>query len=430
MPYEQTALKIYGDSTNNATVPRFNTYYYMPICKLNFASAMIDESPSTIRFRIEMFNGQLNQRVVPIFVGQLLGIGNTGINPHRVTVVKYQWLQLVNPDLSTSFTIISNDTSQSYTERFFWFKINCSSPENAAQVLNEIKFKPNPLLSRLKLRLFLPLSDFSENRELPIIMEHIIGGEFMAQLIQRFPNVNRTVLLGPDRPDIFRYDQIMSQSRQAIIGRFSDQDKFALTSDSEIQLQELLTAILLDQQFRVVNDVTPGDRRYDFDYLYWEEEKFRPDLVAANLNLIYDNLNGTLMKETLSNAFRSAESSRTVPDYLNVPGLFELQQLIEERPPSLKILEEFFWKIERIVNWRIVAGVGRFTVKWFNVTEINLPRILNPATYKGLKVNATFRAVLTNPIYIDPINTDTTNVTSLVNKAQLKEDQNKGQITI
>ena len=419
MPYEQTTINIYADSNNKASEPMSNRYYFMPFSKLDHKSAKIDSSPWAIQFQIEMWNDQLRDDVTR-FISERIGYPGLR-SSSQVSVLQFQSAQLVSPVVSSVFSVGQNNANQIYkNEKILWFTIVCSSTENAAKVLTDITSKPHLLLGNLKIRYLLPSSDFLEHRELPIKMEHVTGGEFMKQLIRRFPNINRAIILGPDRPDVVRENQLISQSYQAIVNPFSDQDKFMMTADSEFQLRELLTTNVMDfQHFRLNNDfkysyTTP----YDINYLYWEEENYRPDLIARKINIVYDRFNNT-MKEEMVKAFQAAVLDKSVPNYFAFPGLVEVHQQMNEGPPTLNKLEAFFWKIERIIAWTTVLQVARFRVKWFGVTEINLPRILNPATYNGLKVNATFRAVLTCPLFI-------MDFSFLVSQFQAVEIRNRG----
>ena len=390
----------------------------------------MDESPLSIKFRVEIWNDQLRLDVTRFIASRL---GYYALRLSQVRILQFQTPQLINPVPSSLFAINENDPSQLYNnEQFLWFRIVCSSPTNAAQVLNEIKSKPYMLLSRLKIRYFLPSSDFLENREFPIKMEHITGGQFVKQLIQRYPNTSRTVVLGPDRPDGgVRYDEILNQSRKAILGPFSE-DKFVLTADSEFQLKEFLdiditNLVTFQYQYQYYSNRV---RSYTFDNLYWEEEKFRPDFVAEKLNIIYNNSDG-YWKDRMVQVFNNARLHKSTFDYVNSPWLIEFQRMMDEGPPSLEKLEILFWKVERLViYWSYLVGaILRFLVRSFRWMEIDLPRMTNPATYNGLKLNATFRGIVTIQVYLSAITT-TTDLTYLVDQVPIQEETNKSKTNL
>jgi hypothetical protein len=388
MPYGNFRVNIYEHANNNkaTTTNAINKkYFYAPIALLNHRSAQSFfnnvTKQSEVRFRIEMWNTKVENKVVSYLTKYL----NMTIEDNQVQVIPLEKVVLASTKPSTVFTL-PTDWLLYQLDMSLQFTLSCFNQKDCNRLAASMRNKPQQF-DHFKL-LFSLSSQSTQTRQTVIRIENIVNGQMMTQLMQKFNESTKDALLtASDEKKL-----LTESTTNVLIDTFDDSD--VVSQNSESQVYKILESLLVSSR-TIIKD--QSDKMWDS--VFWNEDNYRPDKTTKTLNDIYRKLDKEDQKK-LINTFQNTNSFEYGAGGSVVGiGSFETRfktELSRHGSTTNEDINKLFQESKDHGEW----DGEKFVPKPLKLSRINLSKLRDTQSLQDREVNVKYStAVLSMPIH-------------------------------
>ncbi|XP_046653802.1 uncharacterized protein LOC124344330 isoform X2 [Daphnia pulicaria] len=388
MPYGNFRVNIYEHANNNkaTTTNAINKkYFYAPIALLNHRSAHSFfnnvTQESEVRFRIEMWNTKVENKVVSYLTKYL----NMTIEDNQVQVIPLEKVALVSTKSSTVFSL-PTDWLLYQQHQSVKFTLSCFVKKDCDQIAADMRSNPQQF-DQFKL-LFSLSSQSTQTRQTVIRIDNIVKGQMMTQLMQKFNESTKDALLtASDEKKL-----LTESTTNVLIDTFDDSD--VVSQNSESHVYNMLESLLVSSR-TIIRD--QSDKMWDS--VFWNEDNYRPDKTTKTLNDIYRKLDKEDQKK-LINTFQNTNSFEYGAGGSVVGiGSFETRfktEISRHGSTTKEDINKLFQESKDHGQW----DGEKFVPKPLKLSRINLSKLRDTQSLQDRKVNVKYStAVLSMPIH-------------------------------
>jgi len=268
MPYEDYGISIYGHSENSLKAINEKQYFYAPISKLLHKSAEISFNNVTKQHEV-IFPIQIVRKYTEKLVKH-------PVDKEKIRVLSIEKVRLSSKHQSDAFRL-KDDWIDYRRNQVLLFKLTCQRFDPCNRLSHEMKSNPQQF-NDLRLAFAVP-SQAKMNQEITLRMVSILDGSFVLELIKIYPGAKEVFLNAEDEK------RLLAESKEKII-LTSVEDLADVNPKLDEDLDALLNHLLIESRGKI----TYYHDSNLWESLYWMEEDYRPDKVAASLNEIYKKL--------------------------------------------------------------------------------------------------------------------------------------------
>lgn len=270
MQYGNVRVQISEDAKNPTSPEIKKMYYYSPLTLLDHKSAKSGFNNVTkqaeLRFRIEMWNDDVNNKVVE-YLSQFLGYE---VKPSQVKVRSFDKVMMANANPFPAVYTLSNDWLPYQMEKSIWFTLTCLQQKDCDQV--EALTHQNPTDFE-HFKFF--FGDAITKTQLTNIRV-INSGGMASKLLQRYPKEKDVYLTANDE------NKLVSELETNIfLESFGGFDMISPNSISEIRT--VIRELIVESKTRV-KDM----EKQDLDKVYQKSKdhgKLDGEMLLSKINL-------------------------------------------------------------------------------------------------------------------------------------------------
>jgi hypothetical protein len=387
MPYGNFRVNIYEHANNNkaTTTNAINKkYFYAPIALLNHRSAHSFfnnvTQESEVRFRIEMWNTKVENKVVSYLTKYL----NMTIEDNQVQVIPLEKVALVSTKSSTVFSL-PTDWLLYQQHQSVKFTLSCFVKKDCDQIAADMRSNPQQF-DQFKL-LFSLSSQSTQTRQTVIRIDNIVKGQMMTQLMQKFNESTKDALLtASDEKKL-----LTESTTNVLIDTFDDSD--VVSQNSESHVYNMLESLLVSSR-TIIRD--QSDKMWDS--VFWNEDNYRPDKTTKTLNDIYNKLENQDQKKFINSFQNTDKNGFSIGGGIETIGTFETKfenEISRHGSTTKEAINKLLKESKDNAQW----DGEKFVPKPLQLSKINLANLRDTQSFKDRRVSVKYStAVLSTPI--------------------------------
>lgn len=385
MPYGNFRINIYEHAHNPKSNQSEKKYFYAPIALLNHKSAVsfsnnVTQRPE-VRFRIEMWNTKVENKVV----NYLTDLLRHPIKAIQVQIIPLDKVILASTSPSNVFSLKSKWLPYQL-DKSLQFTLSCLTPRDCNRLAASMRSKPEQFHD-FKL-LFSLSSQSTQTKQTVIRIDNIVTGHMMTQLLQRFNQSTKEILLtASDEKKL-----LTESTTNVLVDTFDDSD--VVSQDSESQVYNLLNSLLVTSRTIIKEQ---NDQMWQS--VFWNDDNYRPDKTTQTMNDIYKKLDKE-QKKLFIDTFQNTDTNEAgvSTSFLEMASTSAtIKNEISRHGSTTKDdINKFFQESKENGQW---DGV-KFVPKPLSLSRINLAKLRDTQSLEDRKMSVKYlTAILSTPIH-------------------------------
>lgn len=253
----------------------------------------------TVTFEVLMWNDNVRQAVFEYMNNKM----NVAVSEYQIKPIPFDQLLLVCQTAADSCRC-PKEWRPNLLHNAVHFSMVCPSKSEALSLSNTFKREPKQFRSVFRMMFSLAMRH-SKEREVLISLRNIRNGRTMSKLEQKFPG-NREVLLTADDAN-----RLLSESASSIMVQVYSENDEVVNEHSEQNVLNTLQSLMV-----------AGTQKVDADFklwdsVFWNEENYRPDVLAHELNELKKNLDTDHQRRLVGAMSRANKNASEIAEILN-----------------------------------------------------------------------------------------------------------------
>jgi hypothetical protein len=302
MEYGNFPIEIYEHANNHKTTTTASDkkFFYSPIALLDHKSAVSKfnkvTKQSEMRFRIEMWNDKVQSQVVK----HLKEIVGHEILTNKVRVIPLEKAILTSKRPTVDYSLYPEWTNYDKSKTL-WFSLLCYNQEVCDELAKEMQSDPTQF-DHFKL-LYSLSSQTSQTKQTTITIDSITSGQMVTTLLQKFGDKKEIFLTANDEKKM-----LTETANNIRMDTFDDSE--VGSPDTESHILNILLDLLISSRTTIKEQ---SDKKWD--YVFWNEDNYRPDKTTKSLNEIINKLDMETQNK-LVDMFQKAEKQSEIIEKL------------------------------------------------------------------------------------------------------------------
>jgi hypothetical protein len=381
--YGNFVVRIYEHANNHgAETASQKRYFYSPLALLDHSSAVSSYNGVTkqpeMRFRIEMWNVKVQKEVVQ----HLSGITGHPIKSYQVSVIPLENLILISGSPPVDFWL--NPWWTYYDGRkTLWLSLSCYEQKVCDKLANAMRWDPTQF-AHFKLLYSFSSHQTWQTKQATISIGSITSGRLVSTYLKKFQMTNQIYLTANDEMKMLK-----ETTTQILRNTFEENEVWS--RNTEVEILNILKGLLVTSRTTIKEE---SDKMWDS--VFWDDENYRPDKTAKNLNEIVNKLDKETQKIFIDIMFQTEEHLEFSNSWADVDGISSIisGKMATNSDSSRRVdisIEEMVKLFQDSRNRDYVQWNGeKFVPKPIQLSRINLATFRDSHSFQDRNVSVRY----------------------------------------